>query len=140
MYKKILIPTDGSKASERAIGSLEHIMNTDDGEIIVLSVAETITPHHFQSKRRIAELNSVIVDDAKEDAEAFKNKINVDVKITTQVGEGRPSDNILEVAEKEDVDLIIIASSGKSSLDRFRLGSVAEKVVSRADADVLVIH
>ncbi len=140
MYKKILIPTDGSKASERAIGSLKHVMNTDDGEIIVLSVAETITPHHFQSKRRIAELNSVIIDDAKEDAEAFKNKINVDVKITTQVGEGRPSDNILEVAEKEDVDLIIIASSGKSSLDRFRLGSVAEKVVSRADADVLVIH
>ena len=140
MYKKILIPTDGSKASERAIGSLKHVMNKDDGEIIVLSVAETITPHHFQSKRRIAELNSVIIDDAKEDAEAFKNKINVDVKITTQVGEGRPSDNILEVAEKEDVDLIIIASSGKSSLDRFRLGSVAEKVVSRADADVLVIH
>ena len=47
---------------------------------------------------------------------------------------------IIEIAEEENVDLIIIASSGKSGIDRFFLGSVAEKVIKNAKNDVLLIN
>lgn len=51
-----------------------------------------------------------------------------------------PADNILNYAEKEDVDLIIMGSRAKSGLDRFLIGSVASKVVSHATCSVLVLR
>ncbi len=140
MYKKILIPTDGSEKSKDTISRLMNVMSKTEGEVIILAVAETITPHHFQSKRKIAELNDMITDDAKEDAIDLKNMMDDSIKVTTKVETGRPADAIIDFAEREKIDLIIIPTSGKSSLDKFRLGSVAEKVVSGSDADVLVIH
>ena len=62
------------------------------------------------------------------------------IKITTKVVEGSPAKSIIEIAEEENVDLIIIASSGKSGIDRFFLGSVAEKVIKNAKNDVLLIN
>jgi nucleotide-binding universal stress UspA family protein len=46
----------------------------------------------------------------------------------------------LEVAIEEDIDLIVIGSSGKSGFDRFILGSVSDKVVNAAKCPVLVVH
>ena len=140
MYKKILIPTDGSEKSKDTISRLINVMNETEGEVIILAVAKTIKPHHLQSKRKIAELNETIIDEAKEDAKDLKNLMPDYIKVSTSVVSGRPSDKIIEFADKENIDLIIIPTSGKSSLDKFRLGSVAEKVVSGSQADVLVIH
>ena len=47
---------------------------------------------------------------------------------------------IIEVAEKEDVDLIIISASGKSGLHRFLIGGVAERVLKNSKKDVLLVH
>ena len=140
MYEKILIPTDGSEKSKDTISRLMNVMDKTDGEIIILAVAETITPHHFQSKRKIAELNEMLINEAQEDAKDLKNIMDESLKVKTQVESGRPATAIIEFAERENVDLIIIPTSGKSNLDKFRLGSVAEKVVSGSNADVLVIH
>ena len=114
MFEKILLPTDGSEFSEleveRAIKAL-----ADDGEIIILSVAHQLkatTP--FQSKKDIESMNKKFP--------------------------GVPSETIIRVAEEEDVDLIIIAASGKSGLHRFFIGSVAEKVLKNSERDVLLIH
>ena len=59
--------------------------------------------------------------------------------------EGRQGEQVApatveDVAEEEDVDLIIIAASGKSGLHRFFIGSVAEKVLKNSERDVLLIH
>ena len=56
------------------------------------------------------------------------------------MAEGHPADVILEIAKEEDVDLIVMGSSGKTGLDRFIIGSVAEKVVKGAKCAVLVVH
>ena len=53
---------------------------------------------------------------------------------------GFPAEKIKEVADEEDVDLIIISASGKSGLHRLVLGSVAEKVLKNSDIDVLLVH
>ena len=56
------------------------------------------------------------------------------------IKEGSPAKCILEVAKEEDIDLIVMGSSGKSGFDRFIMGSVADKVVNSAKCAVLVIH
>ena len=61
------------------------------------------------------------------------------VKLTPRTEEGNAADVILKLSEKEDVDLIVIASSGKHMLDRFLLGSVTEKTVRHSTVPILVI-
>ena len=70
----------------------------------------------------------------------MKDLFDDNIKVRTMVKKGFPSEKINEVAEKEDCDLIIIASSGRSGLHRFVLGSVAENVLKNAEKDVLLIH
>jgi nucleotide-binding universal stress UspA family protein len=53
---------------------------------------------------------------------------------------GFPAETINKVVEEEGVDLIVISASGKSGLQKFVIGSVAEKVLKTADIDVLLIH
>ena len=96
LYKKILLPTDGSKYS-------------DISEKHALSIA-------------------------------LRDECGVDVKITTMVKEGSPARVILETIEEEDIDLVVIGSSGKTGIDKFLMGSVAEKVVKSAKCSVLVVH
>ena len=70
----------------------------------------------------------------------LKEKAGYDINISLRVAEGHPADVILEIAKEEDVDLIVMGSSGKTGLDRFIIGSVAEKVVKGAKCAVLVVH
>ena len=68
--------------------------------------------------------------------EGFDDSVNVKTKVVV----GFPAESINSVAEEEGCDLIIIASSGKSGLHRFVIGSVAEKVLKDSEIDVLLIH
>ncbi|MGN1185899.1 MAG: universal stress protein, partial [Methanobrevibacter wolinii] len=70
----------------------------------------------------------------------IKNEYDSNIKLTPIVKEGSPAPVILDVAEDENIDLIVIGSSGKSSFDRFLMGSVASKVVKSAKCSVLVVN
>ena len=140
MFDKILLPTDGSEFSEheveRAIKAL-----SDDGEIIILSVASKLsatTP--FQSKKNIARMNKGFLEEAHDNVNRMAERFDERVNVRKMVKVGIPSDTIVDVAEKEDVDLIIISASGKSGLHKFFIGSVAERVLKSTERDVLLIH
>jgi nucleotide-binding universal stress UspA family protein len=71
------------------------------------------------------------------------NKKNIeegDLKVTLKTEEGSPADAILKTIEKENIDLVVMGTSGKHGLDRFLLGSVTEKVVRSAKIPVLAVH
>ena len=72
--------------------------------------------------------------------EDLRDEQGLDIKVTPKIAKGSPAKAILAVAEEEDVDLIVIGSSGKSGLDLLLLGSVADKVVRSAKCSVLVVH
>lgn len=140
MFDKILLPTDGSEFSEQEVERAIKAVS-DDGEIIILSVAiqlEATTP--FQSKKNIEPVNKKFLKEAQENVDHMAKKFESNVNIRKMVVTGIPSDTIVQVAEDEDVDLIIISSSGKSGLHRFFIGSVAEKVLKNSERDVLLIH
>ncbi len=140
MFDKILLPTDGSEFSEQEVERAIKALS-DDGEIIILSVAKKLhanTPFH--RKKDFKQMNKKFQREAHESVEKMAAKFDPHVKVRKMVVTGIPSDTIIDVAEKEDVDLIIISASGKSGLRRFFIGSVAENVLKNSERDVLLIH
>lgn len=75
MYKKILVPTDGSEAAEKEVEKVGDLL-AEDGEIIILSVASELTPHQFQSKEDIDKLNQSFLDEAQFNVDKMKAKFD----------------------------------------------------------------
>lgn len=148
MYKKILLPTDGSKNSERAIKHALTIAKHEGSEIVILNVVDSIyltgLPEEelmTQTELLLEEESVKILDNIKKTIEE-NSEIEYDesIKLTPKtISEGNAADIILKISEEDNIDLIVIASSGKHMLDRFLLGSVTEKVVRHSNVPVMVI-
>lgn len=140
MYSKILVPIDGSEFANNAELHAIFLAKTCGAEIIALSVSENHFVNGISLNDEIEQLNHLLNERCKEDLKSFENLNTDGVKITPVIEEGSPAKMILKVASEENVDLIVIGSSGKSSFDRFILGSVSDKVVNAAKCPVLVVH
>lgn len=147
MYKKILLPTDGSKP---ALKAAKHAMWTaaqSDAEIIALHVIDMSAFTGLPSKDSIKSVKEMLV---KEGKKAFEEVVNMsircrqeydkEIKISFITKEGHPADTILKTIDAEDADLVVMGTSGKHGMDRFLLGSVAENVVRNSNTPVLVIR
>ena len=149
MYKKILLPTDGSEYANKAAEHAIIIACQNNAEIIVLNVMETtqltsLPVEDFtrkvkdllrQEKMNPLESITQIFDEHLKDKE-FKDKI----KLTLKQKGGSPADIILQTIQDEDIDMVIMGTSGKKGIERFLLGSVTEKVVRNSKCPVLTVH
>ena len=140
MYKKILVPTDGSEFAKKAQKHALFLAKVTGAEIVAVSVTENNFVNGLPLDDEVYQLNQVLKERSEENLKEFDKLNEDDLKITHIVKEGSPAKCILEVANEEDVDLIVMGSSGKSGFDRFIMGSVADKVVNSAKCAVLVIH
>ena len=145
MYKKILLPTDGSKNSEKAIEHAYTIAKYENAEIIILNVVDSVYLTGLPEEDLITKSEIILEEEShrvtkrvEEIIEGLESEEN-EVKLTPKTIEGNAADEILKVSESEDIDLIVIASSGKHMLDRFLLGSVTEKTVRHTKIPTLVI-
>lgn len=149
MYNKILLPTDGSKNSEKAIEHALYIAQKGESEIIILNVVDSVYLTGLPEEDLITKSEMILEEESKKVTEHVESIIKnleeekgidaSDIKLTPTTLEGNAADVILKLSEKEDVDLIVIASSGKHMLDRFLLGSVTEKTVRHSKVPILVI-
>ncbi len=143
MYKKILIPTDGSEHANRAAKHALWIAKESGAEILALSVIETAAFIGLPADDLIMSTKNLLEEEASRALDKLKNLVKdsgYNIKLTLNIDEGSAADTILKVAEKENVDLIVMGTSGKHGIDRFLLGSVTEKVVRHATCPVLVVH
>ncbi len=143
LYKKILLTTDGSKYSEKAEVHALLAAKASGAEIIALSVVENTFSLGLPADDTIIQINQLLKAESEKNlkkVEELKEKSGFDVEISLKVAEGNPAQVILETIGDEDIDLVVIGSSGKTGLDRFIMGSVAEKVVKSAKCSVLVVH
>ena len=138
MYKKILLPTDGSNYAEEEAERASRLL-ADGGEIIVLSVAGKLTSSAFQSRSNVKKVNRELYKEAEGNVEHMLSQFDETVNVRGMVVVGFAAESIIEVAEKENADLIVISSSGKSGLHRFILGSVTEEVLKTSEIDVLLV-
>lgn len=140
MFNKILLPTDGSEFAQHEIERAIKLL-ADDGEIIILAVASKLEATTvFQRQKNIDEINEGFLEEAHGNVEKMFEKFDKHVNAKKMVVTGTPAETIVNVAEEENVDLIIISASGKSGLHRFIIGSVADKVLKMSEIDVLLIH
>ena len=143
LYKKILLPTDGSRYADKSEKHALSLAAAYGAEIIALSVVENTVPVNLTGKETVSEINELLEEETLSNlkkVESLRDEEGLDIKITPKLAKGSPAKAILKVADEEDVDLIVIGSSGKSGIDLLLLGSVADKVVRSAKCSVLVIH
>ncbi len=149
MYERILLPTDGSRNSEKAIIHAATIAKDEESEIIILNVVDSVYLSGLPEEELITDTEVVLERESKKVTKRVKDIIiefeeehDIDpekVKLKTLTMEGNAADVILKVSEIKDIDLIVMASSGKHMIDRFLLGSVTEKTVRHSKVPVLVV-
>lgn len=143
MYKKILLPTDGSEYANKAAEHALWIAKASGAEIIALSVTDTSSLIGLPLDDVIVRIKEMLQEEAAKSldnvAEVMK-KDDKELKITLKTEEGSPVDVVLKTIKDEGIDLVVVGTSGKHGLDRFLLGSVAENVVRSAICPVLVVH
>jgi nucleotide-binding universal stress UspA family protein len=148
MYNKILLPTDGSKFAEKAAEHAIWIASKSGAAIIVLNVIETSSLVGLPAEDLIVRIKEMLKEEGRRSLERISEMVTEeekelkieDIKVTLKTEEGSPAEAILKTVEKEDVDLVVMGTSGKHGLDRFLLGSVTEKVVRSAKCPVLAVH
>jgi nucleotide-binding universal stress UspA family protein len=144
MYKKILTPLDGSEFSECSLAHLKAIAKgCQVPEVVLFSVVEPV-PHEGAIA---AELGDDWFQNAEKGAtehmgkylaEVAENLKNEGIAASTALAKGMPAEEILHYADKNQVDLIIISTHGRSGIVRWAMGGVADRVVRHSKAPVLI--
>ena len=164
MYESILFPTDGSEAADAALDHAVDHARQYDATLHVLFVAQDdfgpsgmvhgehddveqsdmvgehddeqstgMTNEEPEQLGAIAEQGEAIVSEV---ADAVAD----DVAVETAVLSGNPYERILDYADEEGADLVVMGTHGRTGVDRYLLGSVTEKVVRTADVPVLTVR
>ena len=142
MYKKILVPLDGSKRAERILPHVEEFAQYNKADVIFLQVIEPdhtyVGPHLAVSD---AEFNKNQENEAKEYLPALRGEFR-EKGITARffVERGPVVRKIIDVADRENVDLIAMASHGRTGLSHVFYGSVAAGVLHRIDRPLLLVR
>lgn len=148
MYKKILLPTDGSEYAEKAGEQAIWIANAGLADLVVLSVVDAGYLDALSEQDLKAKLDNSLQKEGKEAVEKFSAQLmdskcqgtcQQNVNLKTEIKEGNPADVILKTIEEDEIDLVVMGSSGKHALERFVYGSVTDKVVRSAKCPVLVV-
>lgn len=139
--KKILVTTDGSRNSKKALLEAKNIASAIDGSIDILTVVRTavVSPYMtienipVQSNVTFVKSGEKILDEALSLFDDFKGELNRKLKA------GDPADVILKEAELKDYDLIIMGNRGLGTFSKTILGSVSNKVLNHAKTNVLIV-
>ncbi|EFM38870.1 universal stress family protein [Peptostreptococcaceae bacterium AS15] len=135
--KKILVPLDGSKYSFKALEKARMFCEKFGSELIVMTVVSDIVALNVDYKIDIISQNIASAEQMLKQVELdFKDS---NIKLTTLYKVGDITREIVEQAEKNDVDLIVMGSRGLGVLSRTFLGSISHKVLNNTDKSVLVV-
>jgi nucleotide-binding universal stress UspA family protein len=166
MFKKILVPCDGSELAQGSVfPHVESLAEKMDAEVIILRVVpppvgrsgsafkpgaaelpiplpataeDALTAHHpIYRDQEIASAEDEARRSVTQAEAMFRDK---GVKVRSEVLLGQPAEEIIDYAAQQGVDLIVMCSHGRSGIGRWVFGSVTEKVLRGATSPVLVIR
>jgi len=142
MYKKILVPLDGSELAKKALGHAEELAKAFDAEIILFQVVPLMPIHGYTEM-----VEPPIMDEkSKQSAERYLTDLADELnkrgfKVTAGVKTGlQVAAEIIDFAKGKGVDLIVMSTHGHSGITLWVLGSVAHKILTRAETPILLIH
>jgi nucleotide-binding universal stress UspA family protein len=144
MYRKILVPLDGSKRAESVLPHVEMLARCMDSEVILLRVFTTDFGQ-VDDYGHDPEFYEAIRAECKDKIRAYlidvqKERLGEDLQVRVLAEEGVVIDTILNIASSERADLIAMSSHGRSGLARMFYGSVAAGVLQRASLPLLLFR
>jgi nucleotide-binding universal stress UspA family protein len=134
MYSKVLFPTDGSEDATEALAHALDIAQQYDAVLHTLYVDPPDDEPALLDETGEALSGDQIIADVEARAS------DAGLAVTSEVRQGDPSTVILDYAEETDIDLVVMATRGRTGLDRYILGSVTEDVVRSSDVPVLTVR
>ena len=142
VLKKILIATDDSKTAEKAVDLGIEIAGLSGAKVYAVYVIDT-TPYYsipldqVWSKEVYEQFEQI---GREADSYVEKAAKTAGIEVESIVLKGDPAEMILNFAEEQNVDMIVVGSHGKGGFERLVIGSVSEKVVRHAKVPVLVFR
>ena len=145
MYKKVLVPLDGSDLAVCALNHVKDLFKVGAvEEITILNVVDTHIPwaEEFSSYMDLSSVKEGILASARKYLASVESKLRaVGVRVKTAAVEGNsPADAIFDYAEKNGMNMIAIATHGSSGLKKLLLGGVANAVLQESHVPVLLIR
>ena len=143
--KKILVPIDFSEYSAKAVERALDIAKQNDAEVILLHVItqdiKACYVDYCLTGDEVEKIDKRMLEGAEDrlQKEPAKFPLANEVKISTEVVKGIPYEEILKFQTLNGVDLIVIASHGRSAIAKYFLGSVTSNVLKEAKCEVLLI-
>ena len=146
--KTILVPTDFSEKADYALDTACHIARKSESKVILLHVIEGVSHSTFSATGEMSFSSEEeqfftlkLIEKAKQQLEERKNYSNSEgLTIDYELRVGNAYTGIKGIITNDDVDLIVMGTSGAHGFDEMLLGSTTEKVVRYAKSSVLTIH
>jgi nucleotide-binding universal stress UspA family protein len=143
MFNRIVVGTDGSETAKEAVLTAIELAKLSDAKLEIVSAYEPIPQQRLKDEAEGISGDVSHAVNPREDvqfildqaaAEAKKEKVDV----VTHPREGDPADAILDVAEENGADLVLVGNKGMTGAKRFLLGSVPNKISHHATCDVWI--
>jgi nucleotide-binding universal stress UspA family protein len=140
MYERILLPLDGSAQAEQALSHAAALAAQFKSELTILRVLPPLQDHGTLRKagERAEQISAGIAQEYL--ARVADSVRDQGIPVQVAVVEGRPYFEIVNFAEENSIDLIVMTTRGQSGLSRWLLGSVADRVTRGATVPVLLVQ
>jgi nucleotide-binding universal stress UspA family protein len=141
MYDRILVPTDGSTETERAVEHAAELAAAHDAELHGVYVVNSATFAGLHMETSWEGVDEVLREEGETALERVTDiAAEYGVACSSNLLDGSPSKRIVEYAEQEECDLVVMGTHGRGGIDRLLLGSVAEGVVRACSVPVLTVQ
>jgi len=148
MYQKIMVPLDGSELAECVLAHVESIgKGCGVARVIFVRAIETFSmppgaeAHSIFSAADMPKINEAHRAEARQYLDQVVRRVNLEgVSVQTEVVTGRSADALADYATQQGVDLIVMATHGRSGAGRWFMGSVADRLIHAACVPVLMVR
>lgn len=142
MYKKILVPLDGSPLAEAILPHAQALAKSEGAEIVLLRVSQPPAPEFLARDAKTgARLVEKMEQEARQYVEVEVQRLRDDGNRVTGIArDGAILETIVSVARETHADVIAMSTHARSGLQHFLLGSVADDLVHISPIPVMLIH
>lgn len=145
-FQTILVPLDRSERAERALPVAERLAAAFGGTLLLAHVSEPVaTLRDFPGPAIAPHVYTELSQIEDQLAHEYLDRVSAEVRgrglrVATRALHGQPAVELLDLEEREQVDLVVMASHGYGGVERFAFGSVADRILRHGKAPVLVVR
>jgi nucleotide-binding universal stress UspA family protein len=145
MFSSMVVGTDGSETAREAVRQATELAKSVGATIHLVSAYEPVPEGRLRDERQQVPDDLAWMVNPREDVNVTLEQAGEEIRdlgidIETHAREGDPADAILDVAEEQGADLIVVGNKGMTGAKRFLLGSVPNKVSHHAPCSVMIIR